>query len=110
MNSSYGNDRLIQKRLGPPTVTLHPDDAAARGVAEGDHVVLANESGRLPLSVKISNIAQPGVGIVHKGRWPGASAGDANVNVLVSGRKSDIAESTTVHGTEASVVRPEAAE
>jgi anaerobic selenocysteine-containing dehydrogenase len=110
MNSSYGNDRLIQKRLGPPTVTLHPDDAAERGVAEGDHVVLANESGRLPLSVKISTIAQPGVGIVHKGRWPGASAGDANVNILVAGRKSDIAESTTVHGTEASLVRQEAAE
>jgi anaerobic selenocysteine-containing dehydrogenase len=110
MNSSYGNDRLIQKRLGPPSVTLHPDDAAARGVIEGDHVVLANETGRLPLSVKISTIAQPGVGIVHKGRWPGASAGDANVNILVSGRKSDIAESTTVHGTEASLVRQEAAE
>src|SRR6266851_9407913 len=110
MNSSYGNDRLIQKRLGLPSVTLHPDDAAERGVAEGDHVVLANETGRLPLAVKISTIAQPGVGIVHKGRWPGASAGDANVNILVAGRKSDIAESTTVHGTEASLVRPEAAE
>jgi anaerobic selenocysteine-containing dehydrogenase len=110
MNSSYGNDRLIQKRLGLPSVTLHPDDAAERGVVEGDHVVLANETGRLPLSVKISTIAQPGVGIVHKGRWPGASNGDANVNILVAGRKSDIAESTTVHGTEASLVRQEAAE
>jgi anaerobic selenocysteine-containing dehydrogenase len=110
MNSSYGNDRLIQRRLGPPSVTLHPDDAAERGVAEGDRVVLANESGRLPLSVKISAITQPGIGIVHKGRWPGASAGDANINILVSGRKSDIAESTTVHGTEASLIRQEAAE
>jgi anaerobic selenocysteine-containing dehydrogenase len=110
MNSSYGNDRLIQKRLGPPSVTLHPDDAAERGVAEGDNVVLANETGRLPLAVKISTITQPGIGIVHKGRWPGASAGDANINILVSGRKSDIAESTTVHGTEASLIRQEAAE
>jgi hypothetical protein len=39
------------------------------------------------------------VGIVYKGRWPSASAGNANINALVSDRKSDLAESTTVHGT-----------
>jgi anaerobic selenocysteine-containing dehydrogenase len=107
MNSSYGNDPVIRKRLGPPTVTLHPDDAAAGGFREGDAVILVNETGRLPLAVTISNAAQPGVGIVYKGRWPSASAADANVNALVLGRKSDLAESTTVHSTE---VRLESAE
>ena len=107
MNSSYGNDPVIRKRLGPPTVTLHPDDAVAGGFREGDTVILVNEVGRLPLAVTISNAAQPGVGIVYKGRWPSASAADANVNALVLGRKSDLAESTTVHSTE---VRLEGAE
>ena len=100
MNSSYGNDPVIRKRLGPPTVTLHPDDAVAGGFREGDTVILVNEVGRLPLAITISNAAQPGVGIVYKGRWPSASAADANVNALVLGRKSDLAESTTVHSTE----------
>lgn len=107
MNSSYGNDPVIRKRLGAPTVTLHPDDAAARGFSEGDTAVLVNDTGRLELAVTISRAAQPGVGIVYKGRWPSASAGDANVNVLVAGRKSDMGESTTVHST---VVRLERAE
>ncbi|MGE5260290.1 MAG: molybdopterin-containing oxidoreductase family protein [Actinomycetota bacterium] len=109
MNSSYGNDPVIRKRLGPPTVTLHPDDAAAGGLREGDMVVLINDVGRLPLAVTISEIAQPGVGIVYKGRWPSASASDANVNALVLGRKSDLAESTTVHSTEVRLERAEAA-
>jgi anaerobic selenocysteine-containing dehydrogenase len=100
MNSSYGNDPVIRRKLGAPTVTLHPDDAAAGGFREGDAVVLVNEVGRLPLAVTISNAAQPGVGIVYKGRWPSTSATVANVNVLVAGRKSDLAESTTVHSTE----------
>jgi anaerobic selenocysteine-containing dehydrogenase len=100
MNSSYGNDPVIRRKLGAPTVTLHPDDAAAGGFREGDTVVLVNEVGRLPLAITISNATQPGVGIVYKGRWPSASAADANVNVLVAGRKSDLAESTTVHSTE----------
>ena len=110
MNSSYGNDVTLRRRLGPPTVTMHPDDAVRAGLSEGDAVVLANEVGRLPVAVTISEAAQPGMGIVHKGRWPGASAGGANVNVLVSGLKSDIAQSTTVHGTEVELLRVEAAE
>jgi len=100
MNSSYGNDKNIQRRLGEPKITLHPDDARDRKVADGDRIILANEGGELTLTVAISEITQPGVGIVHKGRWPNASIGDANINLLVRGRKSDIAESTTVHGTE----------
>jgi anaerobic selenocysteine-containing dehydrogenase len=100
MNSSYGNDKNIQRRLGEPKITLHPNDARDRKVADGDRIILANEGGELTLTVAISEITQPGVGIVHKGRWPNASTGDANINLLVRGRKSDIAESTTVHGTE----------
>jgi anaerobic selenocysteine-containing dehydrogenase len=98
MNSSYGNDPTIRRRLGPPTVTLHPHDAIRGGFAEGDPIVLFNDNGRLQLAVTISEAAQPGVGIVHKGRWPNASGGGSNVNLLVAGRKSDLAESTTVHG------------
>jgi anaerobic selenocysteine-containing dehydrogenase len=107
MNSSYGNDKVIRRRLGPATITLHPDDAAEAGFAEGDPVVLANDLGRLPLAVTLSTATQRGVGIVHKGRWLGASPGAANINALVAGRKSDMAESTTVHATEARLLRPD---
>lgn len=110
MNSSYGNDAKIRERLGPPTVTIHPDEAAKRGLSLGDRVILSNENGSLPLHIRISEEAQLGIGIVHKGRWPGNSEGYANVNILVSGRKSDIAQSTTVHGTEVEITRLEAPE
>lgn len=105
MNSSYGNDEAIRERLGPPTVTLHPTDAARARLSDGDAVLLVNESGQLPLTASISDKVQPGVALVYKGRWPSASPGDANVNTLVSGRKSDMGESTTVHGTEAEIIR-----
>jgi anaerobic selenocysteine-containing dehydrogenase len=103
MNSSYGNDKVIRRRLGPPTLTLHPDDAGRAGFAEGDPAIIANETGELMLAVTISDSAQRGMGIVHKGRWPGS---EANINALVSARKSDIAESTAVHGTEVRLLRP----
>lgn len=105
MNSSYGNDETIKKRLGPPAVLLHPDDAARNGLAAGDTVMLSNDSGQLELAVEISATTQPGVGIVYKGRWPSSVPGDANVNILVSNKKSDFGESTTVHAAEVDIVR-----
>jgi hypothetical protein len=50
-------------------------------------------------------VTQRGVGIVHKGRWSGAAPDQANINALVPGRKSDTAESTTVHGTEVALLK-----
>jgi anaerobic selenocysteine-containing dehydrogenase len=100
MNSSYGNDEKILKQLGAPRVIVHPDDAAALGLTEADEVVLGNAVGRLAVTVAVSAEAQPGMFVIHKGRWPGLDTSGANVNVLFDGAKADIAESTSVHGVE----------
>lgn len=105
MNSSYGNDPVIRRKLGSPFVLVHPEDAAEYGFADGDPVVLVNETGRLEVCVAVSETVQPGVGVVYKGQWPSTTIGDANVNVLVAGRKGDIAENTTVHSTEVRLER-----
>jgi anaerobic selenocysteine-containing dehydrogenase len=110
MNASYANDPAIRSRIGENVVILHPDEAAARGLAEGDRVVLSNETGALALGVSLDTIAPAGVGIVYKGRWPGAEPAGANVNVLHKGRKSDIGAATCVHSIEVDIDRAEAAE
>ncbi len=103
MNSSYGNDRGISEKLGAATLTLHPDDAALHGISEGDAIVIGNTGGELPLLATISDIAQPGMGIVYKSRWTGPASN--NINLLVSNLKSDMAESTAVHATEVTLRR-----
>jgi hypothetical protein len=42
--------------------------------------------------------------LVPKGRWPGRDASGANVNVLNPGTKTDLAESSAVHGIEAELI------
>ena len=103
MNDSYANDARIAERLGAATVALHPDDAAARGLAEGDAVRLANATGSIALAVTVSDAVPRGVALSHKGRWPGRERGRANVNVLTPGVKSDMGASTCVHGVEVDV-------
>ena len=110
MNSSYANDPQIQKQLGPNAVLLHPEDARARNLGSGDRVTLSNDVGALTLEVDVTEIAQPGVGVVYKGRWPGAEPSAANINLLHEGRKSDIGEATSVHSMEVDLQRAEAAE
>ncbi len=109
MNASYANDPDIQRLIGPMRVLLHPDEAAARGLDDGALVTLANAAGALTMQVEISTAVQPGVGVVYKGRWPGIEPGGANINLLHAARKSDIAESTTVHSMEVSLSLAEAA-
>ena len=54
--------------------------------------------------VVVSNDVLPGVALSHKGRWPKLEASAANVNFLNPGEKSDMGESTAVHGIEIEVV------
>jgi anaerobic selenocysteine-containing dehydrogenase len=89
--------------VGPPEVALHPADAAARGLAAGDAVLLSNETGRLTARLALSDDVPRGVALSHKGRWPRQERDGANVNALNPGHKSDMGESTAVHGVEITI-------
>ena len=98
MNDSYGNDENIQRKLGTPRVHLNPEDASILGLKDGDASLLSNATGQLELRVAVSDVVAPGVALVHKGRWPKLEGG-ANVNALNAGTRSDMGESSSVHGT-----------
>ena len=99
-NTSFGNVGRVRARLGEPGVLLHPADAAARGVADGDAVRVHNKTGSLAAQVSVSDALQPGVALIYKGRWPGLDRSGANVNVLNPGARTDMGESSAVHGVE----------
>jgi anaerobic selenocysteine-containing dehydrogenase len=103
MNSSYGNVAKARKGEGHAEVLLHPEEAAARGLEAGTPVLLANETGQLPLHVALSDAVPRGVALVHKGRWPKLEPAGANVNVLNPGRAADLAGSCAVHSTEVEI-------
>jgi anaerobic selenocysteine-containing dehydrogenase len=105
MNDSFANVAKLARRAGPPTVALHPADAAARGLQVDDEVMLSNETGSLKLRVRLSDEVPPGVALSHKGRWPRQEPEGANVNALNPGRKTDIGESTCVHSVEVALTR-----
>ena len=102
MNSSYGNDPRIRELMGEPTVAIHPDDADRLDVADGRRVMLANEAGELAMTAVVSDVVAPGALLADKSRWP-REEGGRNVNLLHVPRKTDMGESTSVHGVEVTV-------
>ncbi|HEU0022199.1 MAG TPA: molybdopterin-dependent oxidoreductase, partial [Dehalococcoidia bacterium] len=105
MNDSFGNDAGITRQLGAASITLNPQDAVALGLNEGDKADVSNEIGRLVLQVRVSDEIPQGVALSPKGRWPKSEQDQANVNALNPGKKTDMGESTSVHGVEV-FIRP----
>ena len=103
MNHSFGNDAGISEQMGTATITLNPQDAVALGLKEGDESQVSNEVGKIFLQVRVSEDIPQGVALSPKGRWPKSEPDHANVNVLNPGKKTDMGESTSVHGVEVEV-------
>lgn len=71
------------------TVTLHPADAAQRGIAMNDLVRLFNDRGECTLRAVIGTAVSQGVVCSRSTRWPKLAADGQSVNMLTSQRLTD---------------------
>ncbi|MFZ4518501.1 MAG: molybdopterin-containing oxidoreductase family protein [Microthrixaceae bacterium] len=69
----------------PPAavVTLHPEDAGARGLADGDEVLVVNDLAELHLPLRVDDSVRPGVAVIPKGLWRRHLPGGLTANALV---------------------------
>ena len=104
LNSSYGNDPRIRQLLGAESVYLHPDDAALRQLRDGQAVMVRNDLAALPHTLRVTDIVPPGTALTHKTRWPRTSPVGLNVNALNPGLRTDMGDSTALHGVEIQIV------
>ncbi|HZT48625.1 MAG TPA: molybdopterin-dependent oxidoreductase [Hyphomicrobiaceae bacterium] len=89
---------FLREREGAPSCILHPDEARARGLADGQKVRLFNDRGEVGLVLRVSDEVQPGVALVP-GQRPDDEAVSGTVNMLCSDRYTDIGEGATYQST-----------
>lgn len=65
----YGGHSAEAKRRGREVATMHPADAAARGIADGDVIRLFNARGACLAAVRLSEDIRPGVVQLPTGAW-----------------------------------------
>jgi anaerobic selenocysteine-containing dehydrogenase len=98
VSSSFASQKGLLDRAGPPSVEVHPDDARARGIRDGDTVVLVNARGSCRLRAVVTDAVRRGVVASAKGRWAKLSGG-RNVNWLTTDRLADFAGQSSYHST-----------
>jgi anaerobic selenocysteine-containing dehydrogenase/Fe-S-cluster-containing dehydrogenase component len=94
IHSQFGNLDWIRDVERPHQLDMHPQDARARGLLEGDEAVVWNDRGRLTLLVRLDEGLRPGVVHVLEGR---CHEGDPDINVLTDAGVTDMNHGATFY-------------
>jgi anaerobic selenocysteine-containing dehydrogenase len=95
-NTWLHNAPALMRARRPHALRIHPDDAAAARLADGDVARVASPSGELETPVLVTDEMTPGSvalphGWGHRGGWRLANeGGGVNVNVLASSEPDDL--------------------
>ncbi len=82
LNSTFTETPTSIAKEGRPTVLVHPEDAAAHGVREGDRVVLSNDRGSVTLHARLFDGLRRGV-LIAESIWPNSAYEDGRgINTL----------------------------
>lgn len=82
---------LGECRPGIAKLKMHPDDAHARAIADGDPVRVFNDLGEVECDATLSPEMRPGTVALPKGLWARSTYNGATSNALVPATVTDIA-------------------
>lgn len=91
-----------------PPLEMHPDDAAARGLTEGQWVRVWNDLGEVHLPLSITDAVRPGVCYSEKGAWFRTSDNMQTVSALAPATHADLCEGACYNDTRVEVAAYEA--
>ncbi len=90
VSSTFG--QLVRDQV---PLRLHPDDAAARGIATGDRLRVFNGLGEVHCLAKVTDQVRPGVVFLPKGLWSHSTLNGRTSNALVSDAFTDVGGGAT---------------
>jgi anaerobic selenocysteine-containing dehydrogenase len=97
LNSSFANLPFALASEKEPRLDIHPDDARARGIADGERVRVFNDRGSFTLKAAVSDRARPGVVVAPSVWWKKLSADGRNANDVTSQGLADMGGAATYY-------------
>lgn len=104
LNSTFANVEKHQKLEKEPVLQIHPEDAAARGITDGDPVCVYNERGRYELKAVVTDKMLPGT-VISQGLWWAKDGRRQRANALTPDRLADMGGGATFFSTTVEVKR-----
>ncbi|MGA0122069.1 MAG: molybdopterin-containing oxidoreductase family protein [Gaiellales bacterium] len=109
LNSTFNDLEGHRRKAGGPCVYLSPTDAAARGIGDGDVVVVRNDRGAFTAPAAVHPLARSGVAWAYKVHATDGIRG-VNVNATTAVRDADMGGSPTFHDNRVEIALADAAE
>ena len=97
LNSSFANLPLFVEHEKTPWLDIHPDDASARGIADGDKVRVFNDRGSMVLTARVSTKPRPGVVVALSIWWRKLSPDGNNANAVTGQGLTDLGRAATFY-------------
>jgi anaerobic selenocysteine-containing dehydrogenase len=97
LNSSFANMARFRQFEKEPHLDMHPDDAAARGIRDGDRVRVYNDRGGYTLKARVNGKPRRGVVVAPSVWWKKHSRDGANANNVTSQRTTDLGGGATFY-------------
>jgi len=100
LNSTFGCMPSATRRAGGEQVLrIHPEDAAARGLDDGDWAEVRSAAGCVTRTVRITDAVRPGC-VALPGVWGGAEAADGRpTNEVTAELLTDLGAGAALHAT-----------
>jgi anaerobic selenocysteine-containing dehydrogenase len=95
MNSTFGNRATVDRQTS--ICNIHPADAAARGIEDGDTVRVFNWRGECFFTARISHTNKTGLVRAYSVRWNKLSPRGLGVNSVTSERLTDMGGGPTFY-------------
>jgi len=105
LNSSFANVARFREFEAEPHLDLHPTDAAARGIADGDLVRVFNDRGSHRLRARVNGKPRQGVVVAPSVWWKKYAPDGGNANNLTSQRTADLGGGATFYDCRVQVER-----
>lgn len=105
LNTEFSNLPALRDKAGPQRVMLNAEDAAPRGLADGDVARVWNDRGDYLARVEISDRVPPGIVGGAKGHWPKLNPGGTNIAATVIERDADMGRGALFHDNRVEVER-----
>ncbi len=97
LNSSFANLPVSIAEETAPRVEIHPDDAAARDIGDGDSVRVFNDRGSMLAMARLTVRARQGVVVAPSVWWRKLAPGGENANALTSQALTDLGRAPTFY-------------
>jgi anaerobic selenocysteine-containing dehydrogenase len=97
LNSTFSAQPVFVRREGEPGVTVHPQDAEARGIREGAMVRVFNDRGEFQARAHVSDASRPGLVVGLSIWWAKMCPGGRNANAVTGQELTDMGAGATFY-------------